>query len=147
MYPPLAEVRLRTRWTNGHQVIDVIGSMDVRTAPVVHAYLLDAADTAPERGAVPGDLVIDLNAVAFIESRGLTILLAADDQARRTGRHLRLAHPSKPVLLLLAVTHLDLYFDLYLTVQAATSQQAGEPECLQAGPSQLFPPALRPTDT
>lgn len=148
MHPPLVDVQLHTRWMNGHQVIAVTGDIDARTAPVVHAYLLDAADTNRDKGVgVPGDLVVDLNAVTFMDSRGLTTLLAADDCARRTGRHLRLAAPSKPVLRLLAVTHLDLYFDLYLTAQAATSHQADEPEGLQAGRSQPFPPARHPADT
>jgi anti-sigma B factor antagonist len=107
---------LTTRWSNGHRIVVVTGEIDIWAAPAVRAYLRDAAAASTDGG----DLVVELSAVSFIDLCGLTELLRADHQIRRTGRRLRLAAPSVPVARLLAVTHLDLHFALYLTSEAAT---------------------------
>lgn len=110
-----ADLLLTTRWSNGHRVVVVTGEIDICTVPALRAYLLNAADSS----ANGGDLVVDLSAVPFIDICGLTELLRADRRIRRTGRRLRLVAPSVRVARLLAITHLDLYFALYLTSDAA----------------------------
>lgn len=128
-----ADLRLATRWMNDRPIIMMSGEIDICTAPAVHAYLLEAADMvhgiAPGKGI--GDMVVDLGAVTFMDACGLSTLLRADHRARRAGRHLRLAGPSTPVARLLAITHLDLYFDLYPTCQAATTHPIGDPDGLR----------------
>jgi anti-sigma B factor antagonist len=109
------DLLLTTRWSNGHRIVVVTGEIDICTAPALRAYLLDATVASPDCG----DLVVDLSAVPFIDICGLTDLLRADRQIRRSGRRLRLACPTAPVTRLLAITHLDLYFELYLTSDAA----------------------------
>lgn len=104
---------LTTRWSNGHPIVVVSGEIDICTAPVMCAYLFDAADARDD------DLVVDLSAVSFIDVCGLTELLRVDRHIMTTGRRLRLAAPSVRVARLLAVTHMDLRFALYLTSDAA----------------------------
>jgi anti-sigma B factor antagonist len=127
MDPQSADLRLATRWMNDSPIIMISGEIDICTAPAVHAYLLEAADMlhgiAPGKGI--GDMVVDLSAVTFMDACGLSTLLRADHHARRAGRRLRLAGPSTPVARLLAITRLDLYFDLYPTSQAATTHPIG----------------------
>jgi anti-sigma B factor antagonist len=122
MYPRPADLRLTTRWRNGHQIVAVTGEIDICTAPAVRAYVLDTIGVTLDDGGGRGgsDLVLDLSAVTFMDARGLSTLVWADHSARRVGRHLRLAAPTIPVIRLLAITHLDLYFDLHLTSEAAT---------------------------
>jgi anti-sigma B factor antagonist len=110
-----ADLLLTTRWSNGHRIVVVTGEIDICTAPALRSYLLDATVASPDGG----DLVVDLSAAPFIDVCGLTELLRADREIRRTGRRLRLAAPSVRVARLLAITHLDLYFELYLTSDAA----------------------------
>jgi anti-sigma B factor antagonist len=117
MDPQFADLQLTTRCMNGHQVVAVAGEIDICTAPAVTAYLLDAADTSSNDGS---DLVVDLSAVTFMDASGLTALLRADHQAQRAGERLRLAAPTARITRLLAITHLDLYFNLYPTSEAAT---------------------------
>jgi hypothetical protein len=50
-----------------------------------------------------------------MDARGLSTLIWADHMVRRADRHLRLAAPTARITRLLAITHLDLYFDLHLT--------------------------------
>ncbi|MDN3359825.1 STAS domain-containing protein [Actinomadura sp. DC4] len=98
------------RSSNGYRIVVVAGELDISTAPALRVRLVDSA------GSVPGDLVVDLSAVTFIDICGLSALVWADQRVRR----LRLAAPSMRVARLLAVTHLDLRFALYLTTEAAT---------------------------
>jgi anti-sigma B factor antagonist len=111
-----AGLEFTTRWSNGHQIVAVAGEIDIGTAPALQAYLLDIMGDV---GTGRGDLVLDLSAVAFVDLCGLSALQWADRRARLAGRRLRLAAPTVRVARLLAVTHLDLYFDLYLTSEAA----------------------------
>jgi anti-sigma B factor antagonist len=122
-----ADLQLTTRWRNGHQIVAVAGEIDMCTAPTMRAYVLNIIGITDGDGDGRGgsDLVLDLSAVTFMDARGLSTLLWADHNARRAGRHLRLAAVTVPVIRLLAITHLDQYFDLHLTSEAATHAQLG----------------------
>jgi anti-anti-sigma factor len=127
---PPADLQLTTRCMNGHQIIAVAGEIDICTAPAVHAYLLKAADITFGNG--DSGLVVDLSAVTFMDASGLTALLRADHHARRAGERLRLAAPTARIIRLLEITHLDLYFDLYPTREAATAAGLGSDPPLAA---------------
>jgi anti-sigma B factor antagonist len=141
-----ADLQFTTRWMNGHQIVTIAGDIDACTAPAMLAYVLNAA--AGSDGGVGGsDLVMDLSAVTFMDASGLSALTRADGGARRAGRQLRLAAPTSRVARLLAITHLDLHFDLYLSTEAATSHGAGQPDGLASGTA-VMPACLTsaPTD-
>lgn len=55
MYPRPADLRLTTRWTNGHHIVAVAGEIDICTAPAVRAYLLDTVGAIPGNGNGNGD--------------------------------------------------------------------------------------------
>jgi anti-sigma B factor antagonist len=134
MEPQPADLQLTTRCLHGHQVVVVAGEIDISTTPVLNAYLLNAAYTTSGKGGI--DLVVDLSAVTFMDASGLTVLLRADHRARRAGGRLRLAAPTARIARLLAITHLDLYFDLYPTSEAATHRLrlGGQPVAGDAEP-------------
>src|ERR1700733_1041916 len=152
MDPQPADLQFTTRWMNGHQIVAIAGDVDAGTAPAMLAYVLNAA--ADGNGRVGGsDLVMDLSAVTFMDASGLSALTRADGGARQAGRHLRLAAPTARVARLLAITRLDLHFDVYPSIEAATSQGASQPDSLASGtvvmpacptsaPSDLEPAAM-----
>jgi anti-sigma B factor antagonist len=146
MDPQPADLQFSTRWMNGHQIVAIAGDIDACTAPAMLAYVLNAA--ADSNGGVGGsDLVMDLSAVTFMDASGLSALTRADAGARQAGRQLRLAAPTARVARLLAITRLDLHFDVYPSTEAATSQGASQPDSLASGTA-VMPacPASTPTD-
>ena len=127
-----ADLQFTTRWMNGHQIVAIAGDIDACTAPAMLAYVLNAA-AGSDGGAGGSDLVMDLSAVTFMDAGGLTALIRADGGARQAGRQLRLAAPTALVARLLAITRLDLHFDLYPSTEAATSHGASQPNSLASG--------------
>jgi anti-sigma B factor antagonist len=146
MDPHPADLQFTTRWMSGHQSVAIAGDIDACTAPAMLAYVLNAA--ADSNGRVGGsDLVMDLSAVTFMDASGLSALTRADSGARQAGRQLRLAAPTARVARLLAITRLDLHFDIYPSTEAATSQGASQPDSLAPGTA-VRPacPTSAPTD-
>jgi anti-anti-sigma factor len=78
-------------------VVRVAGVLDALALPEVSRELTDA-----QRG--PGAVYVDLEAVTFIDSRGLGALLAANERAREGAPPVRLYRPSVSVQRLLEVS-------------------------------------------
>lgn len=74
---------------------------------------LDMVGAGPVRKAVTelvGDgrrLVVDLDAVEFLDSSGLGALIACLKSARQAGGDLRIARPNEQVMLVLQLTSMD----------------------------------------
>jgi anti-sigma B factor antagonist len=86
---------------DGHgTVLTVGGEVDLATAPQLHSRLVDLVDDGT------GSVVVDLTQVAFMDSTGLGVLLAAHRRARAGGPTIRLVCPQGPVLRVLRLTGL-----------------------------------------
>lgn len=97
--PPFA-VDVRSRG-EGTSTVAVSGEVDVATSPALRAVLLD-----PEQCPGP-ELVLDLRAVTFLDSSGLSVLVATHNAlAERDGRIRLECHPG-PVPLVLRACGLD----------------------------------------
>ena len=83
--------------------IAVAGEVDAYTAPKLRAQLLDAVREHPV-------VTVDLSAVTFMDSQGLTALLTARQQAEVHRASLRLDGVPARVLKLLQLTGLDSMF-------------------------------------
>jgi anti-sigma B factor antagonist len=85
-------------------LIVVTGEVDIATTP--------AFDNAVQQVTAVGttDLTIDLSAVTFIGSTGLASLLGAQRVVEDAGGKFSLASPSRSVVDLLHMTHLDRRF-------------------------------------
>ncbi len=70
-------------------------------------------------GANLGRCVVDLSAVAFVDSKGLESLLEATDEMARGGRALKLCAVNKTVRQVFELTGLDSQFDHYEDVNSA----------------------------
>ena len=82
-------------------VVALSGELDAHTAGHLRALL------AEQLLAGPGNLVVDLSALSFIDSAGLATLIAADKGTRRAGMKLVLAAPAPSVKKVLKITGID----------------------------------------
>ncbi len=83
----------------GVAVVTISGEMDLATAPSMADELDAVRRTAPER------LVVDMSAVAFLSSTGISALLKLHNRCRETTTEL-VVIPSRFVLRVLTVTGL-----------------------------------------
>lgn len=89
------EVRVEAR--GDATVVRVIGVLDALALPEVSRELTDA-----QRGT--GAVYVDLQAVTFMDSRGLGALLAANERSREGAPPVRIYKPSEAVQRLLDVS-------------------------------------------
>jgi anti-anti-sigma factor len=113
-------VDLSTREWDGHVIVALSGELDLVDAADVEAALVTAAAREPE-------IIVDLAALAFIDSGGVAALVRGRTHARRAGCDLLLAAPQQVVLRVLAVTGLVDYFSVYASVEeaAANARRSG----------------------
>lgn len=97
-------------WT----VVAVAGEVDVATAPRLRKEALAVLGEGHER------VVLDLEAVDFLDSTGLGVLIGVLRRINATGGELRLVCSTPRILDLFALTGLDRVFDLRPSVAAAT---------------------------
>ena len=83
-------------------VVALSGELDAHTVGRLRALL------AEQLLAGPGNLVIDLSGLTFIDSAGLAVLIATDKGLRRAGTRMVLSGPRAPVSKVLSLTGLDL---------------------------------------
>jgi anti-anti-sigma factor len=84
------------------------------------AYTLDSELRRVE-ATRPARLLLDLSALAFIDSAGLARLLAAHRRAQREGRRLIVVQGTGAVRRLLALTALDHQLELFADAGAAAA--------------------------
>ncbi len=77
--PSPGNLHVTSRSQGSTQVLSVTGQVDVATTDTLAGRIRDALSHAPET------IVIDLSAVAFFGSGGLSTLLEADGHARASG--------------------------------------------------------------
>ncbi|MGI5170792.1 STAS domain-containing protein [Spirillospora sp. CA-253888] len=117
-------LHLTARHTGPNLAITVTGALDFATAPQLLAYLDGVFAQLPRRpGAGTGNgngradrpveqLVLDLGGVAFVDARGLGVLIAVRDRARGHRIPLLLATVSAQVHRLLTLTDLRDHFTI-----------------------------------
>jgi anti-sigma B factor antagonist len=103
---------------NGQGVIlNVGGEVDLATAPQLQAKLVDLVNDGT------GSVVVDLTPVAFMDSTGLSVLLAAHKRAQADGHSIRLACPAGPVLRVLQLTGMERVLPVYGSLAEAVAAQ------------------------
>ena len=96
----------------------VSGEVDLSTAPHLRDRLLG------QIGVVGSDLVVDLSEVGFLGAAGLTVLVEARAAAAASGVGLYVVARTRPVLRPMAVTGLDVEFDVFPRVDDVPSRGA-----------------------
>lgn len=103
-------MEIETRQYKRVDLIKVGGRIDSVAAPQFEAAIQQIMDQGRFR------IVVDMNAVEYLGSLGLRILVSALKQARRWNRgDLRLASPSQRVVDVLQLAGLDVLFRTYDT--------------------------------
>lgn len=87
----------------GRIVCWLAGELDALTAPKLRAVLAEHADQGR-------DAVLDLSALAFIDSSGLGVLVGALKRFQAASHHVTLRHPTLGLRRVLEITGLDRAF-------------------------------------
>jgi anti-sigma B factor antagonist len=104
---------LSERYGEGYAVVELRGELDVSNAACLRERLLGIlGNQAPS-------LILDLPALIFIDSTGLSVLVVAERRAHELGGTLCLAGPQKIVARVLHITSLDKHFPVFGTVDQA----------------------------
>jgi anti-sigma B factor antagonist len=101
---------------NNVQILELMGRLDTYTAPPVRQWLEETASNGSSQ------IVVNLEAVNFLDSTGLATLVQGMKRCRQTTGDLRLCSLQQPVRLIFELTRLDKAFEIY----------PGEEEAVQA---------------
>ncbi len=99
--PPF-EFSLQFSRHNGHVVVAVDGELDSYTGPLLQDRL---ADLIESQGNL--SVVVDLSSMTFVDSSGLTALVAAHRWLQSRGGELILSRPTKSTMKVLEITGLN----------------------------------------
>lgn len=111
----LSNLDLSIRDVGGHAVVALSGELVLADAPAVASYLMAAA------AACGQSIIVDLEGLEYIDSRGLGILLCVRQWARRRGGDLSLAAPQQQVRELLEGCGMTGIFSVSGSVREAAS--------------------------
>ncbi|GAA3842653.1 STAS domain-containing protein [Sphaerisporangium flaviroseum] len=109
------KLRLARRAFGDAVVVAVEGELDLFTAPFLRDEVREAIKQDGNR------LVLDLGALSFMDSSGLSVLIEAWRLATGEGGGVSLAAPQAPVARILRTTGLDRRIKVYPDVDAAIS--------------------------
>jgi anti-sigma B factor antagonist len=109
------QITLAVRRIGPHTVIEVGGEVDMLTSPQLRATVLDqfAEDAGVEL------VVLDLDAVTFLGTSGLAVLIEVREAAHMAGVELRIACTARRVLRPLTIAGLVSLFDIHDSQEAA----------------------------
>ena len=88
----------------GETVVELAGELDIASAEAAVSYITDILD---RHG---GPVIVDLNALAFCDARGLAALVRMAGYAEQRGCPFRLASPSPSLVKIMRITGLDRRF-------------------------------------
>jgi anti-sigma B factor antagonist len=100
---------------NGAPVVSVLGEVDLATAPAFAQTLLGATEDWT------GEVIVDLTACSFLDSRGLGALLATRGRLEHSSRRLALVLSNRSVMRIFQITQFDELFEIYPTLGAAVN--------------------------
>jgi anti-sigma B factor antagonist len=115
-------LELSERILDGHAVVELRGELDLTTTEMLRERLLAVLTEKSAR------LILDLSGLTFMDSTGISVLVATERRAFALGGSLSLAGLQKVVARVLHITSLDRHFPIFATVGDAV--QAGR----EAGP-------------
>ncbi|MFJ6087826.1 STAS domain-containing protein [Streptomyces sp. NPDC092369] len=105
---------------NGVRVIRLDGEIDHHTVPIVNQALRATADYSSR-------VVLDMSGVAFMDSSGINLLLAARRDLAKDGGSLRLAGTTTAVLRTVQLVGIDTVIECHDTLDQALAAPAPRP--------------------
>jgi anti-sigma B factor antagonist len=110
---PAVELRLDSREEGDWTVLDVVGEVDLSSAPFLRTRIEELVHLGAQR------LVVDLRGVGFMDSSGLSVLVSCMKRMREAGGELAIACPNGSILKVFTVTGLDRLFTIRPSVGEA----------------------------
>lgn len=107
------DLTLSTRVEGAATVVVVGGEIDVYTAPKLREQIVDLV------GGGAYHLVVDMEAVEFLDSTGLGVLVGGLKRVRAHDGSLKLVCTQERILKIFRITGLTKVFPIYDTVEAA----------------------------
>lgn len=107
----MTEQRCTSREEGGFVVVSVAGEVDLSWSSQLRRAILDAL-------AAGSPVLVDLEAVSYIDSSGIAALVEGYQTARATGRRFGLVAISQPVRAVLELARLDQVFPIHATLAA-----------------------------
>ena len=114
------QASFRLEQTHGTTVVVAAGEVDLYTSPGLHEALIAA-------GACTTRIIVDLQAVTFLDSTGLGVLAGAFTRAREHDGSVSLVGPSGLVREVLHITRLDEAMPVYASLDDAIAGSDGVP--------------------
>jgi len=102
-----------SREAGDYIVFEVRGEVDLYSAPKLKQAVYNVIDSGSTK------LVLDLDALEFMDSTGLGILVASLKRLTTEGGQLKLVCNRDNILKIFKITGLDKVFDIYETVEAS----------------------------
>ena len=109
------DLTLTNREVDGHTIVSVGGEIDVYTAPKLRDQISDLV------GAGKTNLIIDLEAVDFLDSTGLGVLVGGLKKVRAEDGSMSLICSQDRLLKIFRITGLAKVFTIHPDEQAAVS--------------------------
>jgi anti-sigma B factor antagonist len=106
------------RKVDGIAIVLLSGRLNAVSAPEAKGVLKAMVSAGSH------DLVLDLGELTFIDSSGLSALVAGYRASAELGGNLKLAAMATQVFQVLTLTHLDRVFEIYESVEAALASFA-----------------------
>lgn len=99
------ELEMRSERHDGVEVLRLSGEVDLQVSAQLRRALLDRLDGGR-------DVLVDLNAVTYIDSSGVASLIEAFQRARKDGRRFALARVPDGAMRVLKIAQLDRVFPI-----------------------------------
>jgi anti-sigma B factor antagonist len=109
------ELALSVRSVGERSVLDVVGEVDVYSAPELRERLSDLLSAAEP------SLIVNLSEVSFLDSTGIGTLVAGLNRAVQFGGTLALVCDTERILKLFRITGLDSVFAISPTIETAVA--------------------------
>lgn len=107
------ELEISTERNDGICVVTLAGEVDVYTAPVLRARLIEASEAG-------GPIIVDMSGVDFIDSSGLGVLVSILKRVREQDSSMTIVSDREAVLKVFRITGLDRVFEMVPTLAEAT---------------------------
>lgn len=109
------DLTLETRTLGDRTIVEVGGEIDVYTAPKLREQLVDLVNAGKYH------LVVDMEAVEFLDSTGLGVLVGGLKRVRAHDGSLHLVCTQERILKIFRITGLTKVFPIHNTVEEAVS--------------------------
>ena len=109
-----------TRREDNITILDLSGEVEVSQAPKLRDVLINLLEQNS------GRLLVNMTDVVYIDSAGLSVLIAANRQAQKIGGGFGISNPQPTVQQVFRLTRMNQVFQIYDTVTEGITALAAE---------------------